>query len=137
MHKQSYQRELPFILPLGGTTRLQVDGVCMAPLLNPGETVVVRRQRLYWPGDVLVFVGYDGRLYVHRMLGYVLNPWRVRLLTKADRGSRPDMLVQPEHVVGRVWPHPDGHRVQWSRAMAMRDWAVAVWRLAWQHWRRL
>jgi len=84
-----------------GEVRIRVQGSCMSPGIEPGDVVAVRRARWLWPGDVVVFLAADGRLTVHRALGY--RPGRKwHLLTQADRAAGPDRAVPLERVVGRV-----------------------------------
>src|SRR3954449_10472462 len=61
-----------------------VRGGCMAPLFCDGERVAVAPRPVYWPGDVVVFQGADGRLLVHRLLGW--RPWSGSLayVTRGD-----------------------------------------------------
>lgn len=81
---------------------LRIAGTCMAPAIQNGAIVTVVRQRRYWPGDVLVFFGPDGRLTAHRLLGF--GPWRgrFRLFTRADNALAPDSAILPSEVVGRI-----------------------------------
>lgn len=76
-----------------------VRGACMAPLLMDGQRVRVHPARLYWPGDVLVFRGADGRLTAHRLLGYRPGP---ALVTRGDACGVHDAPVPLAAVLGRV-----------------------------------
>src|SRR4051794_22013450 len=49
---------------------LRVRGDCMEPGIAAGDSVTVRRRRLYLPGDVIVFRTPAGDLAAHRVLGY-------------------------------------------------------------------
>jgi hypothetical protein len=79
-----------------------VRGGCMAPLLSDGERVKVAPARFYWPGDVVVFQTADGRLLVHRLLGW--RPWAGVLagVTQGDGCPCHDAPVPRERLLGRV-----------------------------------
>jgi hypothetical protein len=79
-----------------------VRGGCMAPLLADGERVAVAPARLYWPGDVVVFQAADGRLLVHRLLGW--RPWAGALacVTRGDGCPCHDAPVPRSRLLGRV-----------------------------------
>jgi len=74
----------------------------MTPGIPPGATVWVAPRRVYLPGDVLAFRGRDGKLLLHRLIGW--RPWqgRLHLVTRADAGDRPDPPLPPERVLGRA-----------------------------------
>ncbi|HEX3527165.1 MAG TPA: S24/S26 family peptidase [Thermoanaerobaculia bacterium] len=79
-----------------------VRGGCMAPLLADGERVAVAPARCYWPGDVVVFQAADGRLLVHRLLGW--RPWEgaFACVTRGDGCPCHDAPVPPSRLLGRV-----------------------------------
>jgi hypothetical protein len=79
-----------------------VRGGCMAPLLADGERVVVAPARAYWPGDVVVFQTADGRLLVHRLLGW--RPWAgfPAFVTQGDGCPCHDAPVPRSRLLGRV-----------------------------------
>jgi len=79
-----------------------VAGQCMAPLLVEGERVGLEPARLLWPGDVVAFRSADGRLLLHRFLGYWPTSRGLRLLTQADSAPAPDAPVEPASVIGRL-----------------------------------
>ena len=84
-----------------GVLRVRIDGGCMRPALVPGETVEVRRSLLFFPGDIVVFVGGDARLTAHRVLGYRPGrPWT--LLTRSDSAVAGDPAIPLSRVLGRV-----------------------------------
>ncbi|HEV3077770.1 MAG TPA: S24/S26 family peptidase, partial [Thermoanaerobaculia bacterium] len=66
-------RELARELPLAVTVR----GECMAPRLRDGDRVAVAPARRYWPGDIVAFHTPQGRLALHRLLGYRLAAGRL------------------------------------------------------------
>ncbi len=83
---------------------LRVAGECMAPSINHQAWVRLERSIVFIPGDVVGFYCPDQhRLLVHRFLGYVRRRSAWKLVTMADRGTRPDPLVDVSHVLGRVF----------------------------------
>jgi hypothetical protein len=79
-----------------------VRGGCMAPLLADGERVEVATARVYLPGDVVVFLAADGRLLVHRLLGWRLWAGAVAWVTRGDGCPCHDAPVPRSRVLGRV-----------------------------------
>jgi Peptidase S24-like len=80
----------------------RVRGSSMAPLLADGDRVEVAARRRYWPGDVLAFEGADGRLVVHRLVGYRPGRRGWRLVTWGDAAPAADVPVAAVRVLGRV-----------------------------------
>jgi hypothetical protein len=77
---------------------LRIRGDCMAPELVDGATVVVKRRRLYLPGDIVVFRTPAGDLAAHRVLG-----WRpAGLVTKGDGCVAHDAPVPADALLGAV-----------------------------------
>jgi hypothetical protein len=65
--------------------------------------VRIERTKFYVPGDVVAFhCPHQGRLLVHRFLGYVRRRGTWKLMTMPDRGLAPDPLVDLASVLGRV-----------------------------------
>lgn len=82
---------------------LRVSGGCMEPDLADGAVIRMEGSRLFVPGDVVAFhCPHQNRLLMHRFLGYVRTRGRWKLMTMADRGARPDPLVDRAHALGRV-----------------------------------
>src|SRR5260370_42202504 len=79
-------REMARGRPLAVTVR----GECMAPRLRDGDRVAVAPARRYWPGDIVAFHTPQGRLALHRLLGYRLAAGRLACVTRGDRCSLPD-----------------------------------------------
>ena len=79
-----------------------IKGDCMAPSLNDGDRVNVRKSRLYMPGDVVVYCNGNGDLVSHRMLGRYFWKGEWRLLIKADNALKPDGGVALKHIMGKV-----------------------------------
>ena len=82
--------------------RLHLAGECMSPSMEANAEYTVRRQRFYWPGDVVVFEARDGTLTAHRLLGAYLRDGHWKLLTQADTAKRPDFAVPFDQLIGRV-----------------------------------
>jgi hypothetical protein len=102
-------RELARELPLAVTVR----GDCMAPHLRDGDRVAVAPARRYWPGDVVAFHTREGRIALHRLLGYRLLAGRLACVTRGDRCSLPDAPLAPERLLGRAAVPPSlGERVR-------------------------
>jgi hypothetical protein len=91
-------RELAREQPLAVTVR----GGCMAPRLRDGDRVAVAPARRYWPGDVVAFRTLEGRLALHRLLGYRLVGGRLACVTKGDGCNLPDAPLAPERLLGRA-----------------------------------
>lgn len=81
---------------------VRVRGGCMAPLLADGTPVEVTPARVYWPGDVIVFRGADGRLLAHRLLGYRPLHGRLACVTQGDGCVCPDAPVPLSQILGRA-----------------------------------
>jgi hypothetical protein len=101
-----------------------VQGGCMAPLLADGGRTAVAAARFYWPGDVLAFAGPDGRLALHRLLGYRLHRGRLAFLTQGDGNAAHDFPVAPERVVGRAAVRVPAA----ARLRALARFATLAWR---------
>jgi hypothetical protein len=91
-------RELAADTPL----RFRIQGCCMSPLLEDGAVVEITDKKFYWPGDVLVFRGRDGRVLVHRLIGLYPCFGGIRYITKADRAFQPDASVGRQRILGVV-----------------------------------
>jgi SOS-response transcriptional repressor LexA len=82
--------------------RMQVRGGCMLPTLSDGTWIEVQSQRVYWPGDVLVLLAWDGRVLVHRLLMVYPRRSGWRWLTAADAATRPDASVARSKIIGKA-----------------------------------
>jgi hypothetical protein len=106
--------------------RVRVSGDCMRPRLQDGAIVDLTPASVYWPGDVVAFVGEAGRLVAHRVIGYRPGRRGLRLWTQADTAPRPDTPVAPRLVLGRVvMPVSLGERCR----SALRVIRHLLWRL--------
>ena len=80
---------------------VRVQGTCMDSSIPDGSRVRIRQSRFPLPGDVVVVPGED-RLLVHRVIGAYRRNGAWKILTRADRGARPDMAVPASAVIGKV-----------------------------------
>jgi len=103
-----------------------VRGSCMAPVHGDGERVEVVPARFYWPGDIVAFAGPDGRLRLHRLLGYRAaraggsgGIGGIHAVTRGDGCPDPDPPVPVSRLVGRVpGPVPLAVRLRSAAALA-------------------
>ena len=84
----------------GESVEFSVRGACMGSI-GDGESVQVRRQRLYLPGDVIVVRRRD-HWNVHRFLGYAPSVHGLVALTQADDASERDPAALASAIVGRA-----------------------------------
>ena len=108
-------RDLAAQAPVEATVR----GGSMAPLLKDGDRVAIARARLYLPGDVVAFRAGDGRIVVHRLLGYRFHLGRLAGVAQGDAAPLPDPPFPLEALLGRVVSHP-GPLSPWSARWAAR-----------------
>jgi len=85
-----------------GELSIRVSGVCMRPLIEDGAKVMVHKQSLYWPGDVLVKRGYQGQLFAHRLIGFYPRRGKLYFVSCADDTERADAPVAGSLIIGRV-----------------------------------
>jgi len=81
---------------------LRVTGGSMAPAIPAGAAVTVRPAARCLPGDVVAFRGRDGRLRVHRALGWLPARGGARLLARGDAAAGRDPAVAAADLLGRV-----------------------------------
>lgn len=91
-------RELAAEGPLG----VRVRGGSMAPLLKDGHRVEIAPARWPLPGDLVAFEAADGRLVVHRLLGYRWTAGGLACVTQGDASPSPDLPVPRGRLLGRV-----------------------------------
>lgn len=91
------------------------------PALEARDSVRVRRQRFYLPGDVVVVRRRD-HWNVHRFLGYALGMHGLAALTQADDTPRNDPAATADAIVGRA----DCRVTVSDRCGALRNYASAV-----------
>jgi hypothetical protein len=106
----------------GEGVMLRVNGGCMQPDLVQGAAVRIQCRRWFIPGDVVAFhCPHQNRLLMHRFLGYVPSHRAWKLMIMADRGLRPDVLVDGANVLGRVVTCADrGYQAgPWKRVMSV------------------
>ena len=73
---------------------MRVRGACMSSSIPDGSRLRVRRTRFLLPGE--------DRLLVHRVIGAERRKGTCKILTRADRDTRPDMAVPGSDVIGKV-----------------------------------
>ena len=85
----------------GESLEFSVRGECMRAFRD-GQSVQVRRQRLYLPGDVIVVRRRD-HWNVHRFLGYAPSVHGLVALTQADdEAAERDPAALASAIVGRA-----------------------------------
>ncbi|BAO43704.1 S24 family peptidase [Thiolapillus brandeum] len=89
----------------GETLHIRIKGHCMAPMLEDGQKVEVKRARSYRAGDILVFADNRGNLIAHRMLGSFRRAGERRYLTRADNSRNPDASISREQILGKLSQH--------------------------------
>jgi hypothetical protein len=115
-------RELAGERPLAATVR----GGSMAPLLADGDRVELAPARWPLPGDVVAFQAGDGRLVVHRLLGYRWAAGGLACVTQGDASPRPDPPVARARLLGRVVAPARALPTPSARARALAAFARRV-----------
>lgn len=106
---------------------IDVDGTSMLPTIRPPARVRVEAASGPRPGEVWAFTDDAGEILAHRFVRHVGEMLRF----KGDGNARPDPLVPPSRVVGRVVEAVDrrgARRVRRSRWRAWREAARYGWR---------
>jgi len=96
----------------------------MFPALRPGDWLVVRRCDIaaLEPGDLVAFLGPDGRICTHRVTGIEDG----KILTRGDAAPAADPPLSPHEILGVVTHVQRGRRSfaprrvppLWERAVA-------------------
>ena len=107
----------------GESVEFSVRGTCMRAL-GDGQSIRVRRQRLYLPGDVIVVRRRD-HWNVHRFLGYAPSVHGLVALTQSDHGAERDPAALASAIVGRATCDVRGSDrlaalARYARAMILR-----------------
>jgi len=84
----------------GEPVEFSVRGDCMRAFKD-GQSVEVRRQRLYLPGDVIVVRRRD-HWNAHRFLGYAPSVHGLVALTQSDDAAKRDPAALASAIVGRA-----------------------------------
>ena len=82
--------------------RVPIRGTCMLPALRDGDVGLVRPCRVYWPGQILVFVDPAGKILCHRLLAVVRNAQGWRYYCRGDHSPGLDAPVEGARVLGRI-----------------------------------
>ena len=90
-------------LRASGVAALRATGGSMAPAIRSRDTLVIVGCGIggVRPHDVILFAR-DGRLFAHRLLEIVVRAGTPWLRTRGDALWRPDGLVAPADLLGRV-----------------------------------
>lgn len=99
-----------------------VRGRCMGRALPEGSRVRVRRNAIYWPGDIVFYWRGDGKLVSHRFLGYTWSGRGPAALTAADLESRPDCPFPTQRLLGKAI-QIDGLRARCAPGLRLRAMA--------------
>ncbi|MBT8469967.1 MAG: hypothetical protein KJN97_14580 [Deltaproteobacteria bacterium] len=84
----------------GDSVEFSVRGDCMRSI-GDGQSVQVRRQRLYLPGDLIVVRRRD-HWNAHRFLGYAPSVHGLVALTQSDDAAERDPAALASAIVGRA-----------------------------------
>lgn len=84
----------------GESLEFSVRGGCMRAIRD-GQSIQVRRQRLYLTGDVIVVRRRD-HWNAHRFLGYAPSVHGLVALTQADEAAERDPAALASAIVGRA-----------------------------------
>lgn len=89
---------------LGTPLRFRVTSESMAPLIAPGDEVIVAAAppETLRPGDLIVAAAPGRPFVVHRLVALHRQGDELRLVTQGDRSAAPDPAWPAEAVVGRV-----------------------------------
>lgn len=102
--RESAVELLEELLEVGSELRIRVTGQSMAPSLEGGEFVHIRREpvKRLSRGDLLLFRDDRGFLVLHRLVGKAKKGGKALLKTRGDALGRADEPVEPSQVLGRV-----------------------------------
>ena len=89
-------------LSRSGPLTVRVNGACMSDTVPDGCYIQFDRQSWYLPGDILVFSRGDKQWVSHRLLGYAPGRSGWKVITKADRETRPDAPHPVSRVLGKA-----------------------------------
>jgi hypothetical protein len=100
----------------------------MSPCLVDGSLVRIAAARRLLPGDILAYRDGNGRMVLHRLIGYYRRQGHWRLLLQADSAMRPDPGIAGERVLGKAIEVqiPLGHRL-WATLRYAKSVIVTVW----------
>jgi hypothetical protein len=100
------RRVIETALSGGETVSFHIHGTCMSPVLQGSQHVIICKNSIYFPGDLVAYYcPYQNIYFAHRFLGCVWAGRTWKYLIMADNGSRPDTLVSKSNVLGKVFSH--------------------------------
>jgi hypothetical protein len=85
-----------------GELPIRINGQCMHPLIEHNARVTVHKQAFYWPGDVIIKRGFDGKLIAHRLIGFFPRQGKIVFVCCADNSDFADAAVPGPQIIGRV-----------------------------------
>lgn len=104
---------LPALLAQEGEFRFPLAGASMQPTLPAGSLLAIRPlTEPPIPGDLVVFV-QGGELVAHRLVRRLRPGRRVVWLAQGDNCPRPDPLLSPEQIIGRVYAATHVGQIVW------------------------
>lgn len=112
----------------GATSTCKISGLSMAPLLKPGDSLLIRhgvgKIRI---GDVIVFKASE-KLLVHRVVSRRKTREGEVLLAKGDRSRVFDEPIVPGQVIGKVLEAqgPSGRLRLTSRSWRLTNFCLAA-----------
>lgn len=114
-----------------GVLRLKVTSQSMAPLLRPGDYILVESTPLdkIRRGDLIVTRREDDYL-THRLVAKSAQGW----LTKGDQNSQADAPVEVREVVGLVVAYV---RLGKLHSLRTRYWQIIAWLQGWLGWQEI
>jgi len=62
--------------------------------------LLVSPEKMYWPGDIIVFRRWDNQLVSHRLLAFYRRHGEMRYLTQPDSGT--DSPITINQILGKV-----------------------------------
>lgn len=80
---------------------IPIKGSSMYPFLKEGDLVMVLPKKVYFPGDVLLFFNFYGKIWCHRFIFFSFKEGRVLFYLKGDNSSSKE-VVPLSNIIGKV-----------------------------------
>lgn len=112
-----------------GQLRLRVNGWSMLPSILPGDTLHIESAEVSTvsEGDVVLLVGRDRRLVVHRLIAKSKMSGNSQVVTRGDSMPQPDPPASENDLLGKVaYIVRKGKRVEPRRSLRLSQRAVAA-----------